>query len=190
MARTRRHPPTDPAQIPLDKPKRSRRKAVEELKANPAITTASQLPAQLPPPEPELEPLPRAERVPAEREPVEPSPDVAQAGFAAKVVASRKPMQAVPPGFHNVASYPETGIRVNKSTDKKVAAIQFAEDRLPDRGEKNILEALGQPDEQKFTWRADTRQWQREASDSYGANIIDATRIAEGLADGRRGRGR
>jgi uncharacterized membrane protein len=201
-------PAGQPVSDALDEPRIDNKLVAEILDtfkdAAPSLTTGDHLPRQLPTAEPELLPLPRAEQAPADRELIVPetNPDRHRPtplrngeekppeSFAEMVIARRKPMQAVPAGFHNVASYPEAGIRVNKSSDKKTAAIQFSEDRLPDRAEKDILEALGQAADQKFDYIARKRQWERQAPEAYGANIIDAVRVAEELAAGRKERGR
>ncbi|MBO5686558.1 MAG: hypothetical protein J6R73_08250, partial [Alistipes sp.] len=42
-------------------------------------------------------------------------------------------MRPVPSGFQNLDSFPAAGMRVNRSLDRKVVAIQFAEDQRASR---------------------------------------------------------
>jgi hypothetical protein len=120
----------------------------------------------LPAPEPQTEP--------------EPGP------HAAAVLANRPDMRPVPQGFISVFSAPSAGIRVSKSLDKRTAAIQFAEDRLPERGEKDRMEIAG------IKYDEHRRQWERKVPPGMelGENTIDAVRVAKALASEREGRGR
>ena len=91
----------------------------------------------------------------------------------------------VPEGFMPVWSNREVGIRVLKSHDKMVAAIQFASNRTPDRAEKDILERVGmREDGLNHIYRLERKQWERYLPDGMpiGENVIDTVRIADGLA--------
>lgn len=121
---------------------------------------------------------------------------------AAAVLSERPVFGPVPNGYFPVASDRRAGIRVSKKIfrdktdglEKSIAAIQFAENRLPDRSEKDILERVGHPPAgQNFTYKAERRQWERVQPEGWptGENTIDAHRVMEGLAASRNeGRGR
>lgn len=111
----------------------------------------------------------------------------------AAVLAKRPALAPAPPGFFEVASDRQAGIRVSKSHDKRVAAIQFAEDCLPSRQEKDVLERVGLPDDgQNFVYRPERKQWERPVPEGWalGENTIDAERIIREIAEQRTGRGR
>ncbi|MGE3819586.1 MAG: hypothetical protein AB7I30_09140 [Isosphaeraceae bacterium] len=95
-------------------------------------------------------------------------------------------MQPVPTGFRNVSSYPDAGMRVNRSDDRAIAAIQFAEDRRASRdglqSEIDTLEIRG------FRYEPLRRQWEREDREQPGANIVDAAQLGAELARARMGR--
>ena len=78
------------------------------------------------------------------------------ASFTEKVTASKPTFNPIPAGFRNVATFAEAGIKVNKSEDRKVAAVQFAEDRTPNRGEKDAMQDRG------IQYNERSRQWERE----------------------------
>jgi hypothetical protein len=107
--------------------------------------------------------------------------------FADAVKASRSAFGPIPDGFVNVDSYPEAGLKVNRSLDRKIAAIQFAEDRLPTRAEKDIMQAVSQP-ESSLVYKTARRQWERFDAEQPGANLIDAKRVAGDMAREREGR--
>ncbi len=131
--------------------------------------------AEQPPPAPEVVNAP-------EREPVR---------HAQAVQADRPAFLPVPEGLMVVSRRSEgQGIRVLRSEDDTVSAIQFAENRIPSRAEKDILEALGQPEHVKFTYQPRVKVWTREDRTHTVANIRDALGVAEGLAKGREGRSR
>lgn len=70
------------------------------------------------------------------------------------------------------------------SKNSPEAALQFAEDRVPGRGEKDALEAAG------IAYDPAARPWQRTDRAHPGANLLDAKAVARGLAEARAGRGR
>jgi hypothetical protein len=160
------------------------------------LKPASEIPRQLTPAEPTLDPLPRAEQEPPPLERIEPAPNTARPRqspsrngeerptFAAKVMAGRSDFRPVPPEFVNVGSYPEAGLKVNRSRDKAVVAIQFADDKLPDRAEKDLMQVNG------INYDPPTKQWTRRDAENPGANAIDAKSLAAELVEGRRERGR
>ena len=119
----------------------------------------------------------------------------------AAVLSGRPQFGPVPAGFFPVASDRQAGIRVSKKTfrdrdgfEKSIAAIQFAENRLPTREEKDILERVGHaPDGQNYTFKTERRQWERVQPEGWpmGENTIDTVRVMEGLSAVRNeGRGR
>lgn len=146
------------------------------------IKPASEALQQLPPAQPELEPLPGASpalkailesrKAPTERLEAEPS-------HTERVAASRAQFAPVAEGFKNVASFPVAGVKVHKSVDRAVAAVQFAEDKKPERAEKDLLEDRG------FRYDERQRQWTRRNAEQPGANLIDATEVAKMLVAGR-----
>src|SRR5262245_14735471 len=108
----------------------------------------AETPAELPAPEPVAlaEPLGQimaSREAKASVEPEAPQQRPEPGSHAAAVLASRPAFRPVPSGFKNVDSYPAAGLKVNRSLDKTVVAIQFAEDRLPERGEKDRMEMAG-----------------------------------------------
>ena len=103
----------------------------------------------------------------------------------AAVLARRPNLAPAPAGFYPVLSDRRAGVRVSKSYDNKVSAIQFSEDRLPTREEKDFLERVGHPpDGQNFIYKSERRQWERETPPGWtpGENTIDATRVMTELA--------
>lgn len=121
-----------------------------------------------------------------------PVPETGQqpGAHSAAVLSSRPHFLPVPANFKDVFGNPIAGIRVNKSFDRRFAAIQFAENRLPTRAEKDVLEAVGKPqDGTNFVYHTQRRQWERETPPGMelGENVIDAVRIAKELARGREG---
>ena len=116
-------------------------------------------------------------------------PEGLPASFAEAVKASKSAFGPIPDGFVNVDSHPAAGIKVNRSLDRKVSALQFAEDRLPTRAEKDILEAVGESGK-NFVYKTARRQWERYDPESPGANLVDAKRVAADLAREREGLGR
>ena len=166
---------------PLEaKPKRRRSAAKETSEPTPVAEVLERSPAVAAILEAKAEPVAPELEQPAERVP---------ASFAEAVKASRAAFGPMPEGFVNVASHPAAGIKFNRSRDNKVAAIQFAEDRLPSRPEKDILEDVG-GEGQGFVYKTARRQWERYDGESPGANLTDAKRVADGLASEREGRGR
>src|SRR5690242_3927488 len=59
-------------------------------------------------------------------EPDAPMPEPQPGAHAAAVLAGRPEFRPVPANFKDVFGNPIAGIRVNKSFDKRIAAIQFA----------------------------------------------------------------
>lgn len=109
--------------------------------------------------------------------------------FAAKVKQGRPTFAPVPDGFINVASYPDAGIKVNKSINAPelgirpgIGAIQFAENRRPNREETDTMEVR----HIKYGSVTGARQWEREAYASPGANLIGVEQVAKELAQGRK----
>jgi hypothetical protein len=84
----------------------------------------------------------------------------------------------------NVDSYPVAGIKVYRSRDNPVAAIQFAVDRLPSRDEKDSMQVRG------INYDPSTKQWTRSDREQPGAILIDAKDVAAELAEGRKTLGR
>lgn len=107
--------------------------------------------------------------------------------YAEKVAATRPDWPPLPDRFRPVATFNDAGIRVLKSEGREIAAIQFAEDRKPDRAEKDALEAVyeAEPDKHKFIYNTDTRAWERRSGGNPGGNVVDAVRFATALAEGR-----
>lgn len=159
---------------------------LEKLAEKHGLKAAAELPRQLPPPELPAQDTDVASSAQPPESAAEPGPHVAN-------VLSRRPQfRPVPEGFHNVSRHEAAGIRVNKDLDRGIVALQFAEDRLPTREEKNILENVGSPDDgSKFTFNPGSRQWTRPTPEgaTVGENLIDAVRLAKELAD-RRAEGR
>ncbi len=166
------------------------------------LTTADKLPAQLPPPEPVLERLSRAEAEPPAKELVEPIPDIARPrpshdrngqdhplpSFVARVRAERPQFLPVPEDYKNVARYESAGVRVNKGIDDKnrgTAALQFAEDRPLSRATEYDL--MEQVQKAGFQFKPATRQWERPKPEGMapGENVIDGVRLAREIADAR-----
>jgi hypothetical protein len=97
-------------------------------------------------------------------------------------------MQPAPEGFIPVKDYPAAGMRVTKSLDRKTVAIQFDNARHASRdGLCNEVETLGI---EGFEYEPVSRQWEREDRADPGGNIINAVRLADGLAAKRVGRER
>ena len=108
--------------------------------------------------------------------------------YATAVLARRPTLAPAPPGFYPVSSARQAGLRVSKSHDQRNSAIQFAEDRLPTRSEKDVLERIGHPpDGQNFVYRVERRQWERETPPGWtaGENTIDTHRVMSDLARSR-----
>ena len=77
-------------------------------------------------------------------------------------------------GFKDLFSFPAAGIRVNRPLDRKVLAIQFAEDRRASRdGLNSEVETL--PIE-GYRHQPLRRQWEREDREPPGARMADAKR--------------
>src|SRR3954471_13375415 len=68
----------------------------------------------------------------------EPQNEPQPGAHAAAVLAGRPEFRPVPAKFIDVFGNHVAGIRVNKSHNYRIAAIQFAENRLPTRAEKDI----------------------------------------------------
>jgi hypothetical protein len=97
-------------------------------------------------------------------------------------------MRPVPSGFKDLFSFPAAGIRVNRPLDRKVLAIQCAEDRRASRdGLNSEVETL--PIE-GYRYQQLRGQWERVDRDQPGANAVDAKRLGAELAGARLGRGR
>jgi hypothetical protein len=153
----------------------------ELAKDRPGLTAAlaENLSSDLPPPQTEVVTSP-------EREPVRHADRF-----------TRKPaMQPVPVGFIDTYVNSAAGIRVNKSMERDIVAIQFDNDRPPTRGEKDILEAIHEPDAERrdkirFEYDTAQKQWTRPDREQPGANLLDAKRLAQELVESRtEGRGR
>lgn len=108
--------------------------------------------------------------------------------FADAVRASRSAFAPVPEGFVNVDSYPAAGLKVNRSLDRKVAAIQFAEDRPLSRASE--YDKMREIQDAGFVYKTARRQWERFDSENPGGNLVDAKRMAADLAKDREGQAR
>lgn len=107
---------------------------------------------------------------------------------AEAVIADRPHFRAVPDGLVIEREF-KNGIRVLRNEDTTVVAVQFADNRVPSRTEKDILEALGQPEHVKFTYQPGDKIWTREDHEFPVPNVRDAMGMAGKMAEGR-GRGR
>ncbi len=120
--------------------------------------------------------------------------------FAAKVRESAPIYRPVPEDFFPAWRDAQAGIRVHKRTNRNgssTVAIQFSDNHQPTRAEKDILEAIHEPDPAineriKFTYKTADSMWERDSipGDPPGANTIDGVRLAQELAAARVGRGR
>lgn len=120
-----------------------------------------------------------------------PAPQPEPESHAETVRDGRPAFAPVATGFMNVATHTAAGIKVNKSHDKQTVSLQFSDDRLPTREEKNLLECVGDPEGKPFAYQPARRQWERTDRENPGMNIIDGKRIAAQLAAGRaEGQGR
>lgn len=63
----------------------------------------------------------------------------------------------------------------------------LAAERLPDRAEKDALEAVheAEPGKTAFSYNPARRIWERYSNGDPGGNIVDAARFGAALADGR-----
>ena len=163
------------------------------------LKPASQALQQLPPPEPELQPLKQLTDAreakalidtPSQPEPEKPkgpgdteiAPSPERNGKHSDKVKPKEPRHSVPDGFINVDSYPEAGVKVNKSLDRGTFAIQFAADRLPSVEEKDLLAA------KEIKYHPARKQWERTDPENPGANGLDAKRVGQEIAEDRVGR--
>ncbi len=199
MSKSRTKHPTKAEQLaefeaaPLEdaKPKRKRARksdgpvAVSEVLPN-AIAHIPEFPAdgQLRPPEP-------ASQATTAGTAPEIAPEPAMT-HVERVTGGKPTFAPVPDEFRTMAGWRPQGIKVNWSMDKRTVALQFAEDRTPTRAEKDILEALHEPNSEtrdriKFSYNTGTRQWERYDAARPGANLIDAKTLAEELAKDRAG---
>jgi hypothetical protein len=203
-------------------PRKSRKKQAESPEGQPTLDEvvekagmklASEIPAQLSPPEPELKPFPLSEQEPRPRELIEPTPEIARpretghrngedrelpkaelGEHTAAVLAKRPNFAPVPQGYRNVLRHEAAGIRVNKGATNPtlgMAAIQFAEDRPLSRStEYDLMEAVQQAG---FQFKPGSRQWERPLPEGMtrGENILEAEAIVKEIAAARdMGRGR
>jgi hypothetical protein len=91
-----------------------------------------------------------------------------------RLVGQTTGMRPVPSGFKDLFSFPAAGIRVNRPLDRKVLAIQCAEDRRASRdGLNSKVETL--PIE-GYRHQPLRRQWMREDRELPGARIADEKR--------------
>ena len=96
--------------------------------------------------------------------------------WAERARPNRPKFAPVPEGFLNVDRFETAGVRVNRSHDKRVVALQFAEDQVPSRPEKDAMESID------IMYKPEHRQWEREDRENPGTNIIDAKRLGQEIA--------
>jgi hypothetical protein len=118
----------------------------------------------------------------------EQAPPFEPGSFAARLRQEKPVFAPVPDGFINVASYPDAGIKVNKSINAPelgiragISGIQFAENRRPSREEADAMEVR----HIKYGSVTGARQWEREAYASPGANTLGVEKVAKEIAKGR-----
>ena len=102
--------------------------------------------------------------------------------------ASRAAFAPIAEGFLNVDSFPAAGLKVNRSLDRKIAALQFAEDRPLSRVSE--YDKMREIQEAGFVYKTARRQWERYDAENPGGNLVDAKRIGADLAKEREGRSR
>ncbi len=97
-----------------------------------------------------------------------------------------KPRFAEPPeGFIPVANHVKAGVRVLKNLDTGTSAIQFSDDRVPTREEKDRMEEAG------LGYDPSQRQWTKQDAELPGANLIKVREVGREIAEARaEGRGR
>lgn len=181
---------------PLEaKPKRKRTPKEAAHVAEPLQELVEQIPglsvgfptAELPPPQPEIVTAPEREPVrthtvdaPLAQEVVAEALVESQMSHVKAARANRPTFRPVPNDFMNRGgSFPAAGLKVNRSLDAGTVAIQFAEDRVPSREEKDRLEI------DQFRYHEHHRQWERIDREQPAANLLDAGRIAQELSDAR-----
>lgn len=87
-----------------------------------------------------------------------------------------------PRGYISTRNFSPVGIQVNRNPTTFTVAIQFAEDKRPDRLEKDRLEAAGFIYDPASNGR---RQWERRGRDDFGGNLADALQLALNMAKKR-----
>ncbi len=107
---------------------------------------------------------------------------------AAAIDAERPRFPPIPDGLVIEQEF-KNGIRVLRNEDATAVAVQFADNRIPSRAEKDTLEALGQPEHLKFTYQPGDKIWVREDYQHIVENVRDAVGLAGKMDEGR-GRGR
>lgn len=128
------------------------------------------------------EPTPIAEVV----EEIKEKHDLKPAADLAPPFELSKPRFSEPPeGFIPVANHVKAGVRVLKSADFSTSAIQFSDDRVPSREEKDRMEEAG------LGYDPAQRQWTKQDSELPGANLIKVRELGREIAEARtEGRGR
>lgn len=146
----------------------------------PGLMTA----AELPPPDreivahPDRDPVRKAEietELPAEPENNAPLSHVER--------LSQRGLRPAPTGFLGMEGHYHAGIRLSRSLDKNVVAIQFAEDQRPSRdGSHPEVEQLH---ERGFAYRPERGQWERFDRRDPGESYQDAKAFVKKLVDDR-----
>lgn len=125
------------------------------------------------------------------KELVEPEPQSNGHGKHTAAILASRPKFTAPTNFMGVASFPQAGIRVSKSYDRRTAAIQFSDDKPLSRAtEYDLMTAV---QEAGFQYQPHTKQWERTAPEGMplGQNVIEAVALAKEIAAARgAGRGR
>jgi hypothetical protein len=92
-------------------------------------------------------------------------------------------LRPAPSGFVGLESFKNAGIRLSRSLDKNVVAIQFADDRRPSRDGLN-------PENQRlmdrgFSYRPERAQWERVDRERPAENYQDAKAFVAMLVNDR-----
>jgi hypothetical protein len=134
---------------------------------------------ELPPPQTEVIPSgPRGPRI----SDAEPTPDT-EARSHVQRLSEPRGLRPTPKGFRGEEGHYHAGVRLSRSLDKNVVAIQFSDDRKPTRdgenSEKEQLESRG------FLYVPMRTQWERVDREQPAENYQDAKVLVESLVRDR-----
>lgn len=119
---------------------------------------------------------------------VTPLDDEPTTSHAERIKSERPQFPPAPDGSIEVFRS-STGIRVLKDAGKRWTAVQFTDERVPTRPEKDALEAVLEEEPDKHAYRYEdphgTKLWKRYSDGDHGGNVVDTIRFATALAEGR-----
>ena len=92
-------------------------------------------------------------------------------------------LRPAPSGFVGLESFRDAGIRLSRSLDKSIVAIQFADDKRPTR--EGLNPEKQRLDDRGFVYKPERAQWERRDRERPAENYQDAKAFVASLVKER-----